>query len=248
MTRVNHDEIDRLFHDYAASRKRSIRNRLVEEHTGFAHHLARRYANKGVADEDLHQVALLALVKAVERFDPDHGAAFTTFAGRTIEGELKRYFRDKSWVVSVPRSTKERHTAIRHATDALRTELGRAPTAREVATHLDITIDQVIETSATATAFSPVSLDTPGQGGQTAPAASSGVMASDDLTPERAVERVMVDQLLESLPERDAEIIRLRYFDEMTQSEIAEQMGISQMHVSRLLRRSLVLLKAQVGG
>lgn len=245
--RPTDEELDRLFVEYRETGKRRIRNRLVEAHVGFAHHVARRYSNKGVADDDLRQIALLALVKAVDRFDPTHGAAFTTFAGRTIEGDLKRYFRDKSWVVHVPRSTKERHAQIRHATDALRAELGRAPTAREIAAHLDITIDQVIESSSTATAFLPASLDKP-RSEDDGPGTSAGAsLASRDAELDELPDRMLVENLLEALPEREREILELRYFEELTQSEIAERVGVSQMHVSRLLRRSLVLLKAKAG-
>ncbi|NNE94592.1 MAG: sigma-70 family RNA polymerase sigma factor [Acidimicrobiales bacterium] len=117
--RPSDEAVDRLFRRYKEHGRRRDRNALVEAHIGFAHHIARRYGNRGVSEEDLRQIALLALVKSVDRFDVEHGAAFTSFAGRTIEGEIKRYFRDATWAVRVPRSTKELHLLVRRAIDEL---------------------------------------------------------------------------------------------------------------------------------
>lgn len=236
------EEVSALFDRYQRTGRRRDRNALVEAHIGFAHHIARRYANRGVPDEDLRQLALLALVQAVDRFDPDVGAAFTSFAGRTIEGVIKRHFRDSLWRVRVPRSTKNLHLDVRRANDELSAELGRAPTVREVARHLDVETDAVVEALGAAAAFSPASLE----GGTTDEPGSadrSSRLASDDPVLEATPERIHVDRLLSHLPERERRIVELRFYDELTQSQIAEQVGVSQMHVSRLLRRSLELLR-----
>jgi RNA polymerase sigma-B factor len=234
-------DVDALFVEYRRSHRRRVRNQLVEAHMGFAHHIARRFVGRGIAEEDVRQVALLGLVKAVDRFDPDHGAAFTSFAGRTIEGEIKRHFRDAAWSVRVPRSIKEMHLLVRAATDELNQSTGRSPTPREVAAHLDVDVDTVVEALGASAAFRADSLD-PGPGDDGA-ADRSSALASTDTGLTDTAERVVVEGLLESLPEREREIVRLRFFDELTQSEIADRVGVSQMHVSRLLRRSITLMR-----
>lgn len=238
-------EVERLFRTFAETGRRRDRNRLVEAHVGFAHHIARRYQNRGIATEDLHQIALLALVKAVDRFDPDHGAAFTSFAGRTIEGEIKRHFRDAAWSVRVPRSTKELHLAVRAANDELGQEFGRSPSVREVARHLDVSVDEVVEAMGASQAFTPGSLDQPGEDGTSVD--RSPRLAVHDADLGGVDDRVMVDRLIDQLPQREQGIVRLRFYDELTQSQIAERLGISQMHVSRLLRRSFELMRDAQG-
>ncbi len=240
--RLPADEVERLFGEFATHRRRRTRNRLVEAHTGFANHVARRFANRGAAEDDLRQVALLALVKAVDRFDPDNGAAFTTFAGRTIEGELKRYFRDATWAVRVPRSAKERHLLVRNGTEELRQQNGRAPTPRELAAHLDISVDEVVEALGVSAAYSSATLDPPSD--DDGPGRFHG-LGADDRALESTPDRLLVERLLGTLPEREAEIVRLRFYEELTQTEIAERVGVSQMHVSRLLRRALEAMRDQ---
>ena len=246
--RPSDDEVAALFERYKTSGRRRDRNALVEAHIGLGHHIAKRYANRGVADDDLHQVALMALVKAVDRFDPDMGAAFTTFAGRTIEGEIKRHFRDATWAVRVPRSTKNMHLQVRRANDDLSAELGRSPTVREVARHLDADADDVVQALAASAAFSSASLDQQRNDDETPDPSRSARLAETDEELEAAPERVMVERLMDGLPERERRIIELRFFDEKTQSEIAEIMGVSQMHVSRLLRRSFTMMRQNAGG
>ncbi len=242
--RPSPEAIDDLFEEYQRTRRRRTRNQLVEAHVGFAHHLAARYRNRGVPDDDLRQIALLALVKAVDRYDPSVGAAFTSFAGRTIEGEIKRHFRDAAWSVRVPRSTKEMHLLVRRASDELSHQLGRSPTVREVAAHLDVDQDAIVEALGASAAFTPTTLDVSSPGEDADPDRSSR-LASTDRELEDAPERVLVEQLLDSLPEREREIVRLRFYEDLTQTEIAERVGVSQMHVSRLLRRSFTLMRQQ---
>ncbi len=172
------------------------------------------------------------------------GAAFTSFAGRTIEGEIKRHFRDAAWSVRVPRSTKEMHLLVRRASDELSHQLGRSPTVREVAAHLDVDQDAIVEALGASAAFTPTTLDVSSPGEDADPDRSSR-LASTDRELEDAPERVLVEQLLDSLPEREREIVRLRFYEDLTQTEIAERVGVSQMHVSRLLRRSFTLMRQQ---
>ena len=206
---------------------------------GLAAHVARRFGRRGPSDDDLRQVAFLALVKAVDRFEPDRNVAFSTFAGRTIEGEIKRHFRDHTWTVRVPRSAKETHLRLRRATDELTQRLGRSPTVPQLAEHLGIATDEVVEGIAAGSAYTTASLDAPvgsdGDGTRQIGAEDEGFGHVSDTT--------LVDDLLATLPEREQEIVRLRFYGELSQSEIAERVGISQMHVSRLLRRSFEQMK-----
>jgi len=235
-----HEELA-LFVEFARSRRRAVRNQLVERHMGLAAHVASRFGRRGPSDDDLRQVAFLALVKAVDRFDPERGVAFSTFAGRTIEGEIKRHFRDHTWTVRVPRSAKELHLQLRRATDELTQRLGRSPNAAQLAEHLGITVDEVVEGIAAGSAYTTQSLDAPagadGEGSRQLGELDSGFGHVVDLE--------MIGRMLEQLPEREREIVRLRFYEDLSQSEIAERVGISQMHVSRLLRRSFETMRRQ---
>ena len=161
MSRTDDVDESELFREFRRTRSRRIRNELVERHMGLAAHVARRFGRRGPSDDDLRQVAFLALVKAVDRFDPDRNVAFSTFAGRTIEGEIKRHFRDHTWTVRVPRSAKETHLRLRRATDELTQRLGRSPTVAQLAEHLGIDVDEVLEGIAAGSAYSTASLDAP---------------------------------------------------------------------------------------
>lgn len=233
-----HDDLDdlTLFQEYAKNKRRSIRNQLVERHMGLAAHIAQRYARQGKADDDLRQVAMIGLVKSVDRFDPEYGAAFSSFAGRTIEGELKRHFRDKSWTVRVPRRAKELHLLVRNAAAELEQRNAVAPTIDELARHLDIDRDDVVRGLA-ATAASSVGTIDAGTGDDPATDRQS-MLGEVDRSFEDAENSHVIDELMDRLPEREREIVRLRFYDEKSQLEIAEEVGVSQMHVSRLLKRS----------
>jgi RNA polymerase sigma-B factor len=229
------------FSDFAATGDPAIRDELVNAHLGLAHHLARRFANRGIPLEDLVQVASLGLVNAVDRFDPSRGLEFSTFATPTIVGELKRWFRDKGWSVRVPRQVQELHVRLNSVMAPLTNQLGRSPTIAELAEATSHTPEEVIEAMEAARSYDPASLDSPG--GETG-ATLNEHLASDDADMFQAEDRLVVDQLLSLLPRREQLMVRLRYFDGMTQTEIAERLGISQMHVSRLLARSLDTLRA----
>lgn len=237
------DDID-LFRRYRDTRSRSLRNELVERHMGLAAHIARR-AGRGRSDDDLRQVAMMGLVKSVDRFDPDRGVAFSAFAGRTIEGELKRHFRDRTWSVRVPRSAKELHLSVRRATDELGHTLGRAPTVAELASHLDLDRDDIVIGLAAGAAQTAGTLDTSGIGDDT-PNDRNAALSTSEEGFDLAEHREVVGRLLERLPERERRIVELRFFEEMSQSEIAAATGISQMHVSRLLRRSFEQMRSSL--
>ncbi len=237
---------DTLFRQYAETRDRALRNEIVERHLGLAAHIAMRYTGRSSGDDDLRQVAMLGLVKAVDRFDPDHGAAFSSFAGTTIEGELKRHFRDKTWTVRVPRSAKELHLAVRRATEELSQRLGHSPTVDEIAGHLEIDRDDVFRGLAASAAYSVGTLDGPGADDDFS-ADRQRALADDEDGYEHSDARAEIVRLLERLPDREREIVTLRFFDELSQAEIAERVGISQMHVSRLLRRSFEQMRQWSG-
>lgn len=237
---------DELFRRYRSTRSRSLRNQLVERHMGLAAHIARR-AGRGRSDDDLRQVAMMGLVKSVDRFDPDRGVAFSAFAGRTIEGELKRHFRDRTWSVRVPRSAKELHLAVRRANDELGQTLGRSPTVAELAEHLDLDRDDVVAGLAAGAAQTAGTLDTTAGDDDTAGDRNAALASHDDGF-ELAEHREIIGALLDRLPERERRIVELRFFDELSQSDIADRMGISQMHVSRLLRRSFEQMRTWLTG
>jgi RNA polymerase sigma-B factor len=224
--------LDERWHEYARTRSRELRNELVEANLGLGAHIAQRYSTRGI-DEDVRQVAFLALVKAVERFDPERGVPFSAFAGRTIEGEIKRYFRDSSWTLRVPRAVQERSLGVARLSEQLAQRLGRSPSVSELADYLHVSNDEVIEAIAAGSAARPQSIDVAEDGH--VPSA----LGSEDDALIGVLDHVLVERLMAILPEREREIVRLRYFEQMSQTAIAEVIGISQMHVSRLLRRSL---------
>jgi RNA polymerase sigma-B factor len=221
-----------LFAAYRAEGDEAHRNRLVERYSGLAVSLARRFEHRGVPLDDLVQVAQIGVLNAVERFDTDRGIAFTTFATATVLGELKRYFRDKTWAVKVPRGIKELHIRIGPALEDLRQRLGRSPTIAEIAAHLDASEEDLLEAMEAGAAYRPDSMD-----------ARSIVPPRED---DEVVEtRVTVRALMAQLPDRERTVVYLRYFEDLTQAEIAAQVGVSQVHVSRLLRQALERLGRQ---
>jgi RNA polymerase sigma-B factor len=234
---MDDDARQELFRRYRESRDRALRNQLVEEHMGLAEALARRMSNRGESHDDLGQVALVGLLKAVERFDPDHGVRFTSFATPTILGELKRHFRDRGWAVRVPRRVQELNLEVRDATATLTHELGRAPTTQEIAERAGVDLEEVLESMEAGGLYRLASLDAKVSGeDEWEP---SSWLAVDDRELADTDVRVTVEALLALLPERERRIMYLRFFEGLTQSEIAEQIGVSQMHVSRLLSRSI---------
>jgi RNA polymerase sigma-B factor len=244
--RPSPEAIAELFERYRETKQRKLRNELVEIHIGFAYHVASRFKDRGVTADDLRQIALLGLVKSVDRFDPSNGAAFTSFAGRTIEGEIKRYFRDSTWAVRVPRSAKELHLLVRKANDELSTTLGRSPSVGEVAAHLDVSQDDVVKALGAGAAFRAGPLDVFASGEDAGAHDRSARLAEDDGALASVGDRLLVERLITGLPERQREIVRLRFFEELTQTQIAERVGVSQMHVSRLIRSALASMRELV--
>jgi len=232
------------FVEYRQTGARSLRNELIEAHQGLAAHLARRFANRGEQLDDLKQVAFVGLLKAVERFDPDRNLEFSTFATATIEGELKRHFRDKTWAIRPPRRRQELHLRLGGAVSELSQHLGRAPRVPEVAAHLGVSEDEVLDAMYAGGAYRPTSLDAPRGGAESTTLESR--IGSEDAGFELAEHRLIVEELLAGLPEREQTIVRLRFFEDMGQAEIDERVGISQMHVSRLLARTLLQLREEL--
>jgi RNA polymerase sigma-B factor len=236
--------VDERFEAYRRNGDRRLRDELVEEHAPLAQFLARRFANRGEPIDDLVQVALVGLLKAVERFDPGRGLQFSTFATPTILGELKRHFRDRGWAVRVPRRVQELHLQLGRIVASLGQEQGRSPTPREVAARAGVSEEEVLEAMEAGSLYRLVSLDGPATRDDEASELVSG-LGEDDPEFEQIERRAELDVMLGVLPDRERRIVELRFFDGLTQSEIAEQVGVSQMHVSRLLARSLEMLRAE---
>ncbi|HEU5334070.1 MAG TPA: RNA polymerase sigma factor SigF [Actinocrinis sp.] len=219
-----------------------IRDRLVRMHLPLVEHLARRFRNRGEPLDDLTQVATIGLIKSVDRFDPQRGVEFSTYATPTIIGEIKRHFRDKGWAVRVPRRLQELRLSLTAATSELSQRNGRSPTVAELAAHLGLTEEEVLEGLESANAYSTLSLDVPESGDDESPAVADS-LGSEDEALEGVEYRESLKPLLEQLPAREKRILLLRFFGNMTQSQIADEIGISQMHVSRLLARTLAQLR-----
>jgi RNA polymerase sigma-B factor len=235
-------EADRLFREFFLTRDPALRERLVNAHLGLAASLASRFGSRQEAHDDLHQAARLGLLHAIDRFDPTRGIQFTTFAWATISGELKRHFRDRTWGVRVPRRVQELYLTTAEAMDALTNSLGRSPTVAEVAERIGASEEEVLEALEARAAYRLASIDTPVNGDD---GDSGAGMQLGGAEPGYAVveERSVLSDLINELPEREREIIHLRFNEELTQAEIAQRIGVSQMHVSRLLSTSLAKLR-----
>lgn len=227
------------FAEYARTRDVVLRDELVTANLGLARILARRFSNRGEPYDDLFQVASLALIKAVERFDPERGVEFSTFATRTVLGELKHHFRDKGWSVRAPRRLQELYLELGQALNALSLQLNRSPTIAEIAGYLEVPEDAVLEAMEAGQGYRSSSIDAPDDEQEPL----SARLGSDDLSFSGFENRTVLVQALAALPPREQLILRLRFFEGLTQSEIAVRVGLSQMHVSRLLSASLERLR-----
>src|SRR5687767_7139212 len=223
----------------------TARDDLVHLHLPLVEHCARRFRNRGEPFEDLVQVGTIGLIKAVDRFEAERGIEFSTYATPTIIGEIKRYFRDKGWAIRVPRRLQELRMQISASTAELTQSLGRSPTPREIAEAIGCSVEEIIEGMESSNAYATLSLDATDDsddGGQS----MLDAIGVDDAALEQVEIRESVKPLLESLPPREKKILLLRFFKNMTQSQIAAEIGVSQMHVSRLLSRTLDQLRASL--
>jgi RNA polymerase sigma-B factor len=223
------------------------RDELVERYLPFARGLAARYAHTDEPLADLVQVASLGLLKAIDRFDPAIGRKFTSFAGPTILGEIKRHFRDNGWALRMPRELQERVLRLRHATDLLSARLGRSPSIRELASEMRCPPEQVLEASQAGASYRTASLDLPlDQASGDVVALADRIGAEDDGF-ELVEDRAAVVASWRTLPPLEREVLRLRFFDELTQREVGERIGYSQIYVSRVIRRALEQLRTSAG-
>jgi RNA polymerase sigma-B factor len=219
---------------------RSAQEELIARYKPLAIGLARRYSYTSETADDLEQVAAIGLVAAIKRFDPERGKSLRAFAVPTILGELRRHFRDTGWSVHMPRPLQERARDVREMTTKLTAELQRSPSPREVAERMEISVEDVLESRAVRRAYSPDSLDAPpAKGDDDSPRTWDSVHGTEERGYARVEANAIVERAMRSLPERERQIIRLRFGAELSQAEIGSVLGISQMHVSRLLRRSL---------
>jgi len=235
---VADDDIDPRFREFALTGDQDLRNELIVDNQGLARAFASRYHHRGVTPEDLNQIALEALVRAVDRFDPARGLKFSTYAARTIEGSLRQYFRDRTWDTNVSRTHRQLIPAIRGATEVLTQRLARSPTPSEIASQLGVELTDVTLALDAASGYNAGPL-VPGQ--EPSSISDAGFDAVDA--------RATVPVLLDVLTDVERQAVELRFYDGLTQDEIANRLGVSQMQVSRLLRRALerVRLNAEQG-
>src|SRR6476659_4141509 len=230
----------------APVRRRECRDALVSMHLPLVDHCARRFRNRGEPFEDLVQVGTIGLIKSIDRFDLERGVEFSTYATPTIIGEIKRYFRDKGWAIRVPRRLQELRMQIGATTADLTQTLGRSPTPRELAEAIGCSVEEIVEGIESGNAYSTLSLDASDDGGDEGGVSMLDMMGLDDEELEQIEIRETIKPLLEALPPREKRILLLRFFKNKTQSEIAAEIGVSQMHVSRLLSRTLDQLRVSM--
>jgi RNA polymerase sigma-B factor len=217
----------------------AAREELVHRFLPFARDLARRYTYTDEPFDDLLQVACLGLIKAIDRFDPDRGSKFTSFAAPTILGELKRHFRDKGWALRVPRDLQERTLTVNREAEALSKELGRSPKPREVARAVGCAVEEVLEAQQAAASYEAASLDAPTARDDNEGASLVDMLGGEDDAYELVEERHAIASTWKTLPDVERSVLELRFVHDLNQREIGERMGYSQMHISRLLRRAL---------
>jgi len=234
-----------LLRRYHLDGDREARTLLVERHLPLVRSLARRYAGRGEAIEDIEQVGAIGLIKAIDRYELDRGVALSTYATPNVVGEIKRHFRDKGWTIRIPRGLQELNAQMSKTIERLTASKGHSPTIAEIATELDTTPEQVLEALEAGSAYAPVSLSAGPNAEGLDPMETLG---SNDPQIEHAEERASLEPALDTLSSRDREILRMRFEDGLTQTQIADQVGISQMHVSRLIRKSLSHVREHLAG
>lgn len=244
-TRSPSDEIDALFSEFRKTRDRALRNELVERHRWIGMVAARRFVDKGEPLDDLMQVAMLGVLKAVERFDPEYGSAFVSFALPTSIGELRRYFRDSTWSVHVRRRVKDVHLLLPRVVEDLTHSIGRQPRVDEIARTMRVSEDQVIEAMEAGAAYRSVSFQHR-VGEEIAIGEDDRILATEDRAINNSAVWLSITEIMKTVSERDRMILYLRYFEDLSQAAIAECVGISQVHVSRILRTTLETLRRQL--
>jgi len=234
-------DVTAAFRELQRTGDQRLRDQIVEQHMALATSCARRFARRGEPLDDLTQVAMFGLVKAVDRFDPERGIPFAGFAVPTIVGEVRRHFRDATWAVHVPRRTKELHLRLPAAIESFRVAESRAPSVQELADEFDVEPDEILAALDAGAAYRPTPLHAPESTAEVV--AVSQVRARETLS---GLDQMLIRRLIADLPERERLIVWLRFFEDLSQTEIAERVGVSQVHVSRLLRRSMRTLRKMV--
>lgn len=235
-----------LFRRYKEEGDEDARSQLIVNHLNLVRFLASKFKNRGEPLEDLVQVGTIGLIKAIDRFDPSRGLEFTTYATPTIMGEIKRHFRDKGWSVRVPRRLQELSAKVNQATDELTNELQRPPSVDEIAQHIGASVDDVLEAMESSSAYSSVPLETSGSDADDDAPAVIDHYASVDQNLAASDDRMVLEEAIKEFSPREQEVIRMRFVDGLTQVEIAKKLGISQVQVSRLLRRTLKKVQEKI--
>jgi RNA polymerase sigma-B factor len=236
-------ELLRRYHEHGDV---DARQQLIERHVEFVRRLARRYARRGEQLDDLTQVGCVGLIKAIDRFDGSFGANLTTYAAPNILGEIKRHFRDRGWSVRVPREIQELNVKLTRVVDELTTKLGRSPSVVELAQEAGATVEQVLEALESSSAYSALSLSEGPDADEDSGGGPMDTLGEEDEHFEQSEQRITLATGIQRLPARERAILHLRFFEGLTQSEIAERIGISQMHVSRLIRNSLDRMRREL--
>ena len=240
------DRTRELFRRFKEQGDAEARDQLIVNHINLVRFLASKFKNRGESLEDLVQVGTIGLIKAIDRFDPDRGLEFTTYATPTIMGEIKRHFRDKGWSVRVPRRLQELSAKVNQATDELTNQLQRSPSVAEIADYLGSSVDEVLEAMESSSAYSSVPLEGGGSGEDDESPSVIDHYATEDPDLAASDDRIVLEQAIADFSPREQEIIKMRFEQGLTQVEIAEREGISQVQVSRLLRRALRRLQDKI--
>ena len=233
------DRTRELFRRFKQEGDAEARDQLIMSHLNLVRFLASKFKNRGESLEDLVQVGTIGLIKAIDRFDPERGLEFTTYATPTIMGEIKRHFRDKGWSVRVPRRLQELSAKVNQASDELTNQLQRSPSVAEIAEHLGTSVDEVLEAMESSSAYSSVPLEGGGGGEEDETPSIIDHYATEDPDLAASDDRIVLEQAIADFSPREQEVVRMRFDEGLTQVEIAERLGISQVQVSRLLRRTL---------
>ena len=233
------DRTRELFRRFKEQGDAEARDQLIVNHINLVRFLASKFKNRGESLEDLIQVGTIGLIKAIDRFDPERGLEFTTYATPTIMGEIKRHFRDKGWSVRVPRRLQELSAKVNQASDELTNQLQRSPSVAEIAEHLGTSVDEVLEAMESSSAYSSVPLEGGGGGEEDETPSIIDHYATEDPDLAASDDRIVLEQAIADFSPREQEVVRMRFDEGLTQVEIAERLGISQVQVSRLLRRTL---------